>query len=123
MGRIPGFAAVQILPAPTAIFAAFLETPGVFLRHLGSTPGTTSPGVALAGGLGVALAVGMVYSRLLERTIYTLLVALNSIPFVSLLLLGLVGTVLFFVVDYAERLCLPWHVSQCARDARSPRRA
>jgi NitT/TauT family transport system permease protein len=38
--------------------------------------------------------------------------------FVSLLLLGLVVTVLFFVVDYAERLCLPWHVSQRARHAR-----
>jgi NitT/TauT family transport system permease protein len=48
---------------------------------------------------------------------------LNSIPFVSLLLLGWVGTVLFFVVDYAERLCLPWHVSQCASDARSAERA
>ena len=77
----------------------------------------------LAVGLGVALAVGIVYSRLLERTIYTLLVALNSIPFVSLLLLGWVGTVLFFVVDYAERLCLPWHVSQRARHARSAERA
>jgi len=43
--------------------------------------------------------------------------------FVSLLLLGLVGTVLFFVVDYAERLCLPWHVSQRARHARSAERA
>jgi NitT/TauT family transport system permease protein len=39
--------------------------------------------------------------------------------FVSLLLLGLVVTVLFFVVDYAERLCLPWHVSQRARHERS----
>ena len=43
--------------------------------------------------------------------------------FVSLLLLALVGTVLFFVVDYAERLCLPWHVSQRARHARSAERA
>lgn len=39
--------------------------------------------------------------------------------FVSLLLLVLVVTVLFFVVDYAERLCLPWRVSQRARHARS----
>jgi NitT/TauT family transport system permease protein len=34
--------------------------------------------------LGVALAVGIVYSKLLERTIYTLLVALNSVPKVAL---------------------------------------
>jgi hypothetical protein len=97
MRRIPGFSTVLILPAPTAIFAAFLETPGVFLRHLGSTLGTTCLGFGLAGGLGVALAVGIVYSRLLERTIYTLLVALNSIPFVSLLLL-----------DWSERCCSSW---------------
>ena len=43
--------------------------------------------------------------------------------FVSLLLLEPVGTVLFFVVDYAKRLCLPWHVSQRARHARSAERA
>ena len=35
--------------------------------------------------------------------------------FVSLLLLGIVGTILFFLVDYAERLLLPWHVSQRGR--------
>ena len=223
-----------ILPAPSAIFAAFLETPGLFMRNLGFTLGMTCIGFALA----VALAVGIVYSRFLERTIYTLLVALNSIPkvalaplfviwmgtgpepkvaialmlaifpividmvlglrsvdpdmlhlaqvskaspwsvltkirfpcalpslfagmkvaisfalvgaivgefvagsrgigfqilvaqgqfdtvrvFVSLLLLGLVGTILFFLVDYAERLILPWHVSQRARHERSAER-
>src|SRR5262249_50742753 len=39
--------------------------------------------------------------------------------FVSLLLLGIVGTVLFFLVDYAERLVLPWHVSQRVRNDQS----
>ena len=34
--------------------------------------------------LALALAVGIVYSRFLERTVYTLLVALNSIPKVAL---------------------------------------
>ena len=55
MGRSSRFSAVQILPAPTAIFAAFLETPGVFLRHLGSTLGTTCLGFGLAGGSGLRL--------------------------------------------------------------------
>jgi NitT/TauT family transport system permease protein len=54
-----------ILPAPSAIVAAFMETPAVFLRHLGFTLGTTC------------------------------------------------------LVDDAERLCLPWHVSQRERHARS----
>ena len=220
-----------ILPSPTAIVAAFMETPGLFLRHLGFTLAMTSLGFLLAVVLGVALAVGIVYSPLLERTVYTMLVALNSIPkvalaplfviwmgtgtepkvaialmlaifpvvidtvlglrsvdpdmlhlarvsraspwailfkirfpcalpslfagmkvaisfalvgaivgefvagsqglgfqillaqgqfdtvrvFVSLMLLGIVGTILFFLVDFAERLLLPWHVSQRAR--------
>jgi NitT/TauT family transport system permease protein len=217
-----------ILPAPTAILGEFMTTPGVFVRHLGYTLAITVAGFVLALALGVALAVGIVYSRFLERTVYTLLVALNSIPkvalaplfviwlgtntepkiavavmlaifpividtvlglrsvdpdmlnlarvskasawqilfkirfpcalpslfagmkvaisfalvgaivgefvaggtglgfqilvaqgqfdtprvFVSLLLLGLMGTVLFYAVDFAERVCLPWHVSQ-----------
>ena len=220
-----------ILPAPSAILDAFVETPGVFLRHLGFTLGMTCLGFALAVVLGVLLAVAIVTSSLVERTVYTLLVALNSIPkvalaplfviwmgtgaepkiaialmlalfpividtvlglrsvdpdmlnlarvsrasplaillkirfpcampslfagmkvaisfalvgaivgefvagsrglgfqilvaqgqfdtvrvFVALLLLGAVGTVLFFLVDYAERRLLPWHVSQRSR--------
>ena len=35
--------------------------------------------------------------------------------FVCLILLGLAGTLLFFLVDFAERLLLPWHVSQRGR--------
>ena len=32
--------------------------------------------------------------------------------FVCLMLLGLLGTVLFYLVEGAERVSLPWHVSQ-----------
>lgn len=224
-----------ILPPPSMIFAAFLETPWVFMRHLGFTLGMTALGFVLAVVLGVLLAIAIVYSPLVERTVYTLLVALNSIPkvalaplfviwmgtgvepkiaialmlaifpividtvlglrsvdpdmlnlarvsraspmailmkirfpcalpslfagmkvavsfalvgaivgefvagsrglgfqilvaqgqfdtvrvFVPLLLLGVVGTILFFLVDYAERVCLPWHVSQRSREGAS----
>lgn len=224
-----------ILPPPSAIFAAFLETPGLFMRHLGFTLAMTCVGFSLAVVLGVLLAIAIVYSPLIERTIYTLLVALNSIPkvalaplfviwmgtgtepkiaialmlaifpividtvlglrsvdpdmlnlarvskaspmaillkirfpcalpslfagmkvaisfalvgaivgefvagsrglgfqilvaqgqfdtirvFVPLLLLGVIGTVLFFLVDYAERILLPWHVSQRSRQSAS----
>ncbi len=220
-----------ILPAPSQIVAEFLATPIVFIKHLAFTLVVTCAGFALAVILGVLLAVGIVYSSFLERTVYTLLVALNSIPkvalaplfviwlgtgtepkiavalmlaifpividmvlglrsvdpdmlhlarvsraspwavlfkirfpcalpslfagmkvaisfalvgaimgefvasshglgfqilvaqgqfdtvrvFVCLLLLGIVGTVLFFLVDFAERLVLPWHVSQRSR--------
>lgn len=73
-----------ILPAPSAIFASFLEAPSIYLRHAGFTLLTTALGFGLAVGLGVALAIGIIYSRLLEHTIYTLLVTLNSVPKVAL---------------------------------------
>jgi NitT/TauT family transport system permease protein len=38
---------------------------------------------------------------------------------VSLLSPCIVGTILFFMVDYAERLLLPWHASRRARRERS----
>lgn len=73
-----------ILPAPSRIWQELVATPSYFLRHAGYTLGTTVVGFALSVALGVGLAVGIVYSRLLERTIYTLLVALNSLPKVAL---------------------------------------
>ncbi|WP_298107529.1 ABC transporter permease [Bradyrhizobium sp.] len=224
-----------ILPAPSVIVVEFFKAPGLYLRHLAFTLLMTLIGFGLSVVLGVALSVGIIYSRFLERTAYTLLVVLNSIPkvalaplfviwmgtgpepkvaialmlaifpividsvlglrsvdpdmlnlarvskaspwavltkirfpcalpslfagmkvgislalvgaivgefvagnygigfqilvaqgqfdtvrvFVSLLLLGIVGAVLFFLVNYAERLLLPWHVSQRARSDRS----
>ena len=73
-----------ILPAPSQVFREFLATPVVFLKHLGFTLATTCAGFALAVILGVILAVGIASSSLLERSVYTLLVALNSIPKVAL---------------------------------------
>ena len=32
--------------------------------------------------------------------------------FAAIIVLGIMGTVLFFVVDFAERIALPWHVSR-----------
>jgi NitT/TauT family transport system permease protein len=73
-----------ILPAPSVIVAEFFKAPGLYLRHLSFTLLMTLLGFGLAVVLGVALAVGIIYSRLLERTAYTLLVVLNSIPKVAL---------------------------------------
>lgn len=73
-----------ILPAPSAILSNFLATPGVYLRNLGFTLTMTCVGFALAVVLGILLAVVIVSSPVIERTVYTLLVALNSIPKVAL---------------------------------------
>lgn len=73
-----------ILPAPSRILHDFMEAPGYFLRHARYTLSTTLAGFALAVVLGVVLAIAIVQSRWMERVIYTLLVALNSLPKVAL---------------------------------------
>ena len=73
-----------ILPAPSLVFAEMFDSPGYFLRHSGYTVLTTLAGFALAVVIGVVCAIGIVYSPFLDRTLYTLLVALNSVPKVAL---------------------------------------
>jgi NitT/TauT family transport system permease protein len=81
--RIGGLQPI-LLPAPSRIAVELVSTPWFYLRQSGDTLLTTIVGFALAVLLGVSLAIGIVYSRLLERLIYTLLVALNSLPKVAL---------------------------------------
>ncbi len=73
-----------ILPPPSAIWAAFIETPSIFLRNMLYTLSTTAIAFAISVGLGVVMAIGIVQSRFLERTVYTMLIAINSVPKVAL---------------------------------------
>jgi NitT/TauT family transport system permease protein len=73
-----------LLPAPSQIVMEIASAPLFYLRQSGHTLLTTVAGFILAVVLGVGLSIGIVYSRLLERLIYTLLVALNSLPKVAL---------------------------------------
>lgn len=73
-----------LLPAPSLIWREFAAAPAYFLRQSVFTLYTTLAGFGLAVVLGLALAVGIVHSRFLEKTVYTLLVALNSVPKVAL---------------------------------------
>jgi NitT/TauT family transport system permease protein len=73
-----------ILPAPSVIFVELASAPGYFLKHSGYTVLTTLTGFGLAVVIGVVCAIGIVYSPFLDRTLYTLLVALNSVPKVAL---------------------------------------
>jgi NitT/TauT family transport system permease protein len=73
-----------LLPAPSKIFIEFLESPGYLLMQSLDTLQTTAAGFALAVVLGVVAAIGIVYSRFLDRTLYALLVAVNAVPKVAL---------------------------------------
>lgn len=73
-----------LLPAPSKIFVKFLDQPGYLLLQTLDTLRTTMYGFVLAVVLGVAAAIGIVYSRFLDRTLYSLLVAMNAVPKVAL---------------------------------------
>lgn len=73
-----------LLPAPSKIIAQFFAQPGYLLLESLDTLRTTLYGFALALLLGVAAAIGIVYSKFLDRTLYSLLVALNAVPKVAL---------------------------------------
>ncbi|MCH9851974.1 MAG: ABC transporter permease [Alphaproteobacteria bacterium] len=73
-----------ILPAPSRIFVEFIDTPHYFLKHAWYTLLTTMAGFILAVVFGVALAIAIVHSVFLDRTLYTLLIALNAVPKVAL---------------------------------------
>jgi NitT/TauT family transport system permease protein len=75
---------VYLLPGPIAIVREFMTEPVWYSVHAAYTIGATLMGFGLALLIGVLAAIGIVYSRLLENTLYTLLVSLNSIPKIAL---------------------------------------
>lgn len=72
-----------VLPPPSAVLAELLRELGWYMNHAWYTLLVTLGGFALAVVLGVALAVLIVESALLEKSIYALIVALNSVPKVA----------------------------------------
>jgi NitT/TauT family transport system permease protein len=75
---------VYFLPAPSAIIAEIVENPAWYARHAAYTVGACLLGFFMALAVGVLAAIGIVYSKALENTLYTLLVSLNSIPKIAL---------------------------------------
>jgi NitT/TauT family transport system permease protein len=73
-----------ILPAPSEIAVELASDPLWYARHAAYTIGSCLLGFILALIIGVLAAIGIVYSRVLENTLYTLLVSLNSIPKIAL---------------------------------------
>jgi NitT/TauT family transport system permease protein len=73
-----------ILPPPSAIVRELWSTPSIFIRHSTYTFLNTMFSFVLSVVLGILISVGIVFSRFIERTVYTLLVSLNSVPKVAL---------------------------------------
>jgi NitT/TauT family transport system permease protein len=72
-----------ILPPPSAIWVEFWSDPAWYLRHGWYTLLVTLGGFGIALVVGVFLAVVIVESKILEQTVYALIVGLNSVPKVA----------------------------------------
>jgi NitT/TauT family transport system permease protein len=77
---VPGF----LLPPPSTILVEFVNSPGYYLYHTAFTLGTTLAGFGASLVIGGLLSAAIIYSRFLERTLFTLLITFNSVPKVAL---------------------------------------
>jgi len=73
-----------VLPAPSQIVLALVRDQRLLLGHLLVTLEEVALGLALSVLLAIALAIGIVSSRVLERSLYPLVVASQAIPIVAL---------------------------------------
>jgi len=77
---LPGW----LLPAPSAIGASLVEWRSEIAQHTLVTLYETIAGFALSIAIGIPLAVAIVYSPTLQKTIYPILLALQSVPKVAI---------------------------------------
>ncbi|EXL09011.1 ABC transporter permease [Aquamicrobium defluvii] len=75
---------VWLLPAPSDIATELFAFPAFYAHHAVYTIRSALIGFAIALVVGMLAAIGIVYSRFLETTIYTLIVGINSIPKIAL---------------------------------------
>jgi ABC-type nitrate/sulfonate/bicarbonate transport system permease component len=83
-----------LLPAPTAIFTELYHSFSLLTRHAGTTLLEIVAGFIVSVGIGVALATGIIWSRTIERSVYPIIIASQTIPIFTLapLLIIWVGT-------------------------------
>ena len=72
-----------ILPPPSTVWLEFWSDPVWYLRHGWYTLLVTVAGFGLAVVVGVLLAVLIVESKVMEKTVYALIVGMNSVPKVA----------------------------------------
>lgn len=97
-----------ILPTPVSVFREFMDEPSWVFVHSYYTLLATLIGFGLAVVIGVLIAIGIVYSKALEETVYAALVSMNSIPKIALapLLIIWIGTGLGSKITMAAVLAI-----------------
>jgi len=73
-----------IFPAPSLVFQELIADPKWMAAHTAYSLTSTMIAFIISVVLGLVLSVGIVYSRLLDRTLFTTLVATNAIPKVAI---------------------------------------
>lgn len=83
-----------LLPPPSVIFGELFDSFNLLMRHAGTTMVEIVFGFAVSVGLGVVLASAIIWSRTVERSIYPIIIASQTIPIITLapLLIIWVGT-------------------------------
>ena len=78
--HVPSF----LLPAPSRIVADGLKVPpGIWAGHIWATLRVALIGYFLAIAIGIPMAIGLAKSRFLSRTLYPLLIIIQSTPIVA----------------------------------------
>lgn len=73
-----------IVPSLDVVFRELYNNPWLYIRHGGHTLGNVLAAFVISVIVGVGMAIGIVYSKFLEKTLYTVLVFLNNVPKVAL---------------------------------------
>lgn len=73
-----------IVPSPADVADSLWENRNLLPGQFWTTLAETLQGFALAIAVGIPLAVAIEYSRILERTIYPVLLAINAVPKVAI---------------------------------------
>ncbi len=73
-----------LLPSPSAIGAELVESRELLLRHTLTTLGEVVVGFALALIVGIAAAMAIAYSRIVERAAYPFVIASQTIPIIAI---------------------------------------
>jgi ABC-type nitrate/sulfonate/bicarbonate transport system permease component len=73
-----------LLPPPMAIAVELADSFDVLMQHAGTTAAEIAIGFIIAAGAAAILASAIAWSRLLERSIYPLVIASQTIPIIAL---------------------------------------
>jgi NitT/TauT family transport system permease protein len=71
-------------PAPSLVWRELIADPMWLAQNTAYTLSAALAGFAISAALGLLLSIGIVYSRVLDRTLFTSLVASNAIPKVAI---------------------------------------